>query len=359
MRALTSYDDGAWSPMEDYLDDDSDDKMGEASPPVGSHEQSVLLAQPLRPRWSPRKRCGCHPAEAARQERVRLARAMHSRPDCKENGGIDAVDTGCGFLGDVEPRDDHFIHVAWLHPHLDRSRHRGGCHSRDSGPTTDRMKTSTGGSNPLISNGGIPMNASTAASSARRLSRWSVAISILMMIAGILAIGLPVLAGIAVYSVVAWMLALCGMGHFLFAWNSRSIGGALWQVLLGVLYVGVGIFLLMHPVAGLATLTLVLAIYLFMEGVLELILSSQMRGMVGRGWFIFDGIVTLILGVLIWRTWPSSTDWVIGTLIGISMLSSGLTRLILSLAAREQSERPLPDQSTRDRSTGAPSAITP
>ena len=81
-------------------------------------------------------------------------------------------------------------------------------------------------------------------------------------------------------------------------------------------------------------LTLALAIYLFAEGVLELILSFQIRARQGRGWLLLDGIVTLILGVLIWRTWPASTEWAIGTLVGISMIFSGTTRLMLSLAAR-------------------------
>jgi uncharacterized membrane protein HdeD (DUF308 family) len=56
--------------------------------------------------------------------------------------------------------------------------------------------------------------------------------------------------------------------------------------------------------------------------------------MLRSGWFLFDGVVTLILAVMIWRTWPSSSAWVIGTLVGISMLFSGVSRLALSLAAR-------------------------
>jgi uncharacterized membrane protein HdeD (DUF308 family) len=84
----------------------------------------------------------------------------------------------------------------------------------------------------------------------------------------------------------------------------------------------------------LATLTIALAIYLFVEGVLEIILSFEVRPMPGSGWLLVDGIITLILAVMIWRTWPSSTEWVIGTLVGISMLFSGVARLMLSLAAR-------------------------
>ena len=56
--------------------------------------------------------------------------------------------------------------------------------------------------------------------------------------------------------------------------------------------------------------------------------------MLGSGWLILDGIITLVLAGMIWKTWPSSTEWVIGTLVGVSMLFSGISRLMLSLAAR-------------------------
>jgi uncharacterized membrane protein HdeD (DUF308 family) len=178
------------------------------------------------------------------------------------------------------------------------------------------------------------MNASTVAGKVKHVTGWSIAVSLLIILAGILAIGLPVAAGIAVNIVVAWLLVFVGAAHLVFGWHVRAIGGMIWQVLLGVLYIGIGVYLLMHPVAGLVTLTLALAIYLFAEGVLELILSFQIRPRQGWGWLLLDGVVTLILGIMIWRTWPASTEWVIGTLVGISMIFSGMTRLMLSLAAR-------------------------
>jgi len=163
---------------------------------------------------------------------------------------------------------------------------------------------------------------------------WSVGLSILMIVAGILAIVIPPVAGIAVVVVVAWLLIFSGAAHLVFAWHVRSTGGVIWEVLLGILYAAVGVYTLIHPVAGLAALTLVLAIYLFVEAVFELILSFRLRPMPGSNWLLFDGIITLILAILIWRSWPSSTEWVIGTLLGISMLFSGVSRLSLSLAAR-------------------------
>jgi len=108
----------------------------------------------------------------------------------------------------------------------------------------------------------------------------------------------------------------------------------LWEILLGFVYALAGLYLVANPVAGLASLTLVIAFYLLIEGILELVLSFRLRPAHGSGWLLFDGVVTLVLAVMIWSTWPSSAVWVVGTLIGISMVFSGMTRLMLSLAVR-------------------------
>ncbi len=155
-----------------------------------------------------------------------------------------------------------------------------------------------------------------------------------MIVAGVLAIVVPPAAGIAVAPLVAWLLIFSGAVHLAFAWYTRTTGGFVWELLLGILYILGGTYLLFHPMAGLASLTLALAIYLFGKGFLEFLLALRLNPMPGSGWLLFDGIVTVILALMIWRTWPSSTEWVIGTLVGISILFSGVSRLALSLAAR-------------------------
>jgi len=178
------------------------------------------------------------------------------------------------------------------------------------------------------------MGKSSLGTIAKQSVGWSIGLSILMIVAGILAIVMPPAAGIAVLVIVAWLLVFSGAVHLVFAWHTRTAGGMIWELLLGVLYILVGVYALLHPVAGLASLTVFLAIYLFAKGLLEFILSFRLRPMPGSNWLLFDGIITLILAILIWRSWPSSTEWVIGTLVGISMLFSGAARLSLSLAAR-------------------------
>ncbi len=178
------------------------------------------------------------------------------------------------------------------------------------------------------------MSASSVGTIVKESVGWSIGLSVLMILAGFLAIAVPQAAGITVSLLVAWLMVFSGVAHLVFAWHTRTAGGMIWELLMGILYVFVGAYLLLRPVAGLASLTLALAIYLFAEGVLELILSVRLRPLAGSGWLLFDGIITLILAVMIWRTWPSSTEWVIGTLVGISMLFSGISRLMLSLTAR-------------------------
>src|SRR5882724_5366558 len=169
------------------------------------------------------------------------------------------------------------------------------------------------------------MNATSVVGIARQSLNWSIAYSVLMILAGVLAIAMPPAAGLAVNIVVAWLLLFSGAMHLVYAWHTRTAGAAVWEVLLGLVYAVIGIYLLAQPVAGLATLTLALAIYLFAEAVLEFTVWSYLRRLRGAGWLLFDGVVTLVLAVMIWRTWPSSSEWVIGMVVGISMLFSGTT----------------------------------
>ena len=167
-----------------------------------------------------------------------------------------------------------------------------------------------------------------------KATTWSIVLSVLMMAAGVLAIGAPVVAGVAITAIVGWLLVFSGVLHMAFAWRAGRAGSVLWEILLGFVYALAGLYLVANPVAGLASLTLVIAFYLLIEGILELVLSFRLRPAHGSGWLLFDGVVTLILAVMIWSTWPSSAVWVVGTLIGISMVFSGITRLMLSLAVR-------------------------
>jgi uncharacterized membrane protein HdeD (DUF308 family) len=167
-----------------------------------------------------------------------------------------------------------------------------------------------------------------------KATSWSIVLSVLMIAAGVLAMCVPLIAGVTVTAIVGWLLVFSGLLHLAFAWRAGRAGAVLWEILLGIVYGAIGFYLLASPVAGLASLTLAIAIYLLIEGVLELVLSFQLRPAPGSGWLLVDGIITLVLAVMIWSTWPSSAVWVVGTLVGISMFFSGITRLMLTMAVR-------------------------
>jgi uncharacterized membrane protein HdeD (DUF308 family) len=176
--------------------------------------------------------------------------------------------------------------------------------------------------------------ASDMTSSVRTAATWSIVLSVMMVGAGLLAIVAPLVAGVAVTALVAWLLVFSGALHMGFAWRSHTAGGVVWQILLGLAYGAIGFYILAHPLPGLASLTLAVAIYLFVEGILEFVLWFQLRTTAGKGWLMLDGVVTLLLAAMIWSTWPSSAEWVIGTLVGINIFFSGISRLVLSLAVR-------------------------
>jgi uncharacterized membrane protein HdeD (DUF308 family) len=88
-----------------------------------------------------------------------------------------------------------------------------------------------------------------------------------------------------------------------------------------------------------ASLTLVLASLFLIEGILDIVLFFKMRPMQGSTWVLLDGIITLFLGLMIYAQWPSSSAWAIGTLVGISMIFSGVARVMMSWAVRQAMDK--------------------
>lgn len=169
---------------------------------------------------------------------------------------------------------------------------------------------------------------------AQRSLNWSIFLSILLILAGFFTLLIPFIGGIGITLFVGWALIISGITHFVFAWKGHNTGTRLWELLVGLVYFFAGIYLIAHPVAGLVSLTLLLALYLFFEGIFEVLAFFQVRSRPGSGWILFDGLITLLLAIMIWRQWPASTVWAIGTLVGISMIFSGFSRLMLSMGAK-------------------------
>jgi uncharacterized membrane protein HdeD (DUF308 family) len=167
---------------------------------------------------------------------------------------------------------------------------------------------------------------------------WSIVWSILLIILGLLAIGLPIATSFGVVLIIGWLLILSSATQAVHAFQSEGIASILWKLLVAFLYLGVGIYFLAHPVLGIASLTLAVTMFFTAEAAMDFFAYFKARKYRGSGWILFDGVVTLLLGLLIWRQWPLSSVWAIGTLVGISMVMTGVTRLMITLTAHRHSE---------------------
>lgn len=169
---------------------------------------------------------------------------------------------------------------------------------------------------------------------ARESAGWTIAFGVLLIILGLLALAAPLIAGVAVTVMLGWLLILGGVAHLVVSWHLRHTGGMIWELLIGLAYIIVGIYLLYQPVVGLVALTAFLGSYLLIKGIFEIVMWFRIRHVRGSGWVLFDSIVSILLAVLIWMHLPNSAVWVIGTLVGFGILFSGISRLVLGIHAR-------------------------
>ena len=171
---------------------------------------------------------------------------------------------------------------------------------------------------------------------AKRPIAWSIVLSVLMIGAGLAAIIFPIVSGVAAGELMGWLLIFSGLVHVLFGRHALGEGGGfIWELLLGVVYGAAGIYLLLRHAVGITVLTVGLATYLSAEAGLEFVQCWRLRQLRGVRWIFFDSILTLVIAVLIWMAWHAGNSVVIGALIGISMIFSGISRLMLVLAAQE------------------------
>jgi len=178
-------------------------------------------------------------------------------------------------------------------------------------------------------------------------STWSIVWGVSLIVLGMVAVGSPFLAAVAVNAAIAWLIVLAGVVHVVLAFHAHRAGSLILRLLIGLLYVGVGIYMIARPVLAVASLTLVLASLFLVEGVFDIALFFRLRSVQGSSWFLMDGIITLALGLMIYVQWPSSSAWAIGTLVGVSMIVSGVSRVMVSLAVRKVADAVSPASSKK------------
>ena len=165
----------------------------------------------------------------------------------------------------------------------------------------------------------------------KKNSKHITAMGVILLLVGLLAMGSPFVAGLSLALMVGIMLVIGGVSHLVFAVKTDK---GVFTIFLGILTVIIGIYMVSNPGAALASLTIFLALYLLFSGILEILMSYQIRPAKGWGWAMFSGILSVLLGALIWNQFPLSGAWAIGILIGIRLFFSGWALLMFGVAAR-------------------------
>ncbi len=160
-----------------------------------------------------------------------------------------------------------------------------------------------------------------------------VALGIALIVLGFAAIGAPVVATFTTVTVFGILLVVGGFVELISLVWVRRWGTFFHHVLTGLLYLFMGAILLERPGLGAAGYTLLLAVFFVASGVARVVYALGLGGP-GRGWTILSGIISFLLGVMIWRDFPESALWVIGTFVGIELVFNGVTWLTVGLAAR-------------------------
>lgn len=167
----------------------------------------------------------------------------------------------------------------------------------------------------------------------RRNWGWLLALGIILIILGIIALVDSIAVSIVSMLLFGWVLVVAGIVEAVQAFRHRKASHFFLHVLNAVFSIVVGVMLLRGPLVGSLVVTLLMASYFVVIGIFRIFTALTLR-VSGSGWALTDGIITLILGILIWAHWPESGLWIIGLFIGIYLITTGWSQVMLAFAVR-------------------------
>jgi uncharacterized membrane protein HdeD (DUF308 family) len=159
---------------------------------------------------------------------------------------------------------------------------------------------------------------------------------IVLLILGAIAVGVPPVATVAVELFIGWLILLSGVLGLVMTFQTRGSPGFGWSLLSALLGIVVGIVLLMWPLSGVLSLTVMLTAFLTLEGVASIMYALAHRRESSSRWemMLVSGIVDLILAGLILAGLPGTAAWAIGLIVGVNLLFGGVALVAMALQAR-------------------------
>ena len=156
---------------------------------------------------------------------------------------------------------------------------------------------------------------------------------IVVLLLGILAIAMPLLTGVALTMTLGVILLAAGVSQLVYTLKSKSFGEGAMRFVFGALAILAGLSLFTQPGAGLATITVFLAVWFVVDGIWSLVAGFRWRPFDGWGWMVFSGVVSIILGVMVYRQLPYSAGWLVGLMVGIRLMFAGMTMIMMGSAS--------------------------
>lgn len=170
----------------------------------------------------------------------------------------------------------------------------------------------------------------------RAKSGWIIALGVVYVIAGLVALGSVVLATAVTVFLVGIMMLIAGAAEVINAFQVKTWGKFLLWLLLGILYIVAGFLTFENPLLAAAVLTLLLGFSLIVSGIMRIVLGLGMRQAMPWGWVVFSGVITLLLGLVIIAHWPVSSLYVLGLLLGIDLIFAGTGWIGLGFGLRRR-----------------------
>ncbi|WOJ88548.1 HdeD family acid-resistance protein [Methylocapsa polymorpha] len=161
---------------------------------------------------------------------------------------------------------------------------------------------------------------------------------IILVILGLAAVVIPPIATLAVEILIGWLFLISGIVGLITTFWMRKAPGFWWSLISAILATAAGVVLLLWPLSGILSLTLILIVFFVIEGVASIMFALEhKRELSGRwGWMLASGVVDLILAAVILAGLPGAAAWAIGLLVGINMVFGGAALIVMALDAREK-----------------------
>jgi uncharacterized membrane protein HdeD (DUF308 family) len=170
---------------------------------------------------------------------------------------------------------------------------------------------------------------------------WILTFGCLSIFWGMLAIAYSVMFTLVSVLVFAWLLIVGGLIEGVQAIRHRERGHLLFYLLESLLAIVAGVLLLRSPETGALVITLLIASYFVVIGIFRIAAAIGLR-LPNWGWTLTNGVITLLLGIIVWGGWPVSAMWVLGLFIGINLVFTGFAQVMLALALKSHHAEALP-----------------